>query len=336
MNGVSIIICGYNSAQTITETLKHAQNQDNLSNDNWEVLLINNNSTDNTEEIARNTWDDSKGSQLRIIKEEKVGLSNARIRGVKESKFDIISYVDDDNLIPSNWVSYILTVFKNKEVGVLGCTAIGKFDIEEPEWYQKEQHKLAFATGRIYKGDDFMDVTEDGLLFGAGLTMRKEIFEKLWAKNWQPLLSDRKGESQSSGGDSELTLASRLLGYKIYFTNEISIIHWIINDRLSWERLRKVTKGFGEADVSLLPYNYYYKQIKGNLTAVDRLRKSWAFNYFGKFISLQKCHLRRLMGQLDREDHEILSIRLGSFLDKIWKKRAQFRQNYKIVENLLK
>ena len=129
-----------------------------------------------------------------------------------KSKYDIISFVDDDNFIPPNWVEYQYKTFLNPEIGILGCTSIGHFDFQIPLWYEKE--KLNFATGALYSCS-LCDITPDGAVYGAGMTLRKEIYSNLFSKNWQPFLTGRIGKTQMGGEDSELTFAARLLGYKI-------------------------------------------------------------------------------------------------------------------------
>lgn len=330
MKGISLIICCYNSKEIIEQTLSYVEKQ--VTTDvSWEVILIDNNSTDNTSEVVKSYWDFNKNPHLKLFKEEKPGLSNARLRGIKESKYDIISFVDDDNLIPENWVAYIHDIFQKPEVGVLGCTSIGKFDYTVPEWYEK--HKLSFATGKLYE-IDFGNVTYAGLVYGAGMSMRKEIFRKLNEKGWEPYLSDRVGKKQSGGGDSELTLASRLLGYQIFYSNQINTEHLIKADRLTWERLKAMTYGFGQADVFVLPYTYLYKKSKGSLTFFDKLRKKWWVNYFGKKVALNILRIKKSLGKIAADDYEIAEIRNQAFCSSLLEQKTIFENSFEELQKL--
>ncbi|WP_341227970.1 glycosyltransferase [uncultured Arcticibacterium sp.] len=330
MKGISLIICCYNSEEIIEQTLSYVEKQV-VSNVNWEVILIDNNSTDNTSAVVKSFWDFDKNPNLKVFKEENPGLSNARLRGIKESQFDIISFVDDDNLIPENWVAYVHEVFKNQEVGVLGCTSIGKFDYPIPDWYEK--HKLSFATGKLYEVD-FGNVTYAGLVYGAGMSMRKEIFKKLDEKGWEPYLSDRVGKKQSGGGDSELTLASRLLGYQIFYSNQINTQHLIKSDRLTWERLKAMIYGFGEADVFVLPYAYQYKKAQGLLTFFDKLRKKWWVNYLGKKVALTILRIKKTFGKISPEDFEIAEIRNQAFCTSLLEQKRTFENSFDDLSKL--
>jgi glycosyltransferase involved in cell wall biosynthesis len=331
MYGVSILICCYNSEKIIEQTLAFVQKQE-TNNIPWEVILIDNNSTDSTSKIANQSWDYEKNTNFRIVSEKDPGLSNARLKGIKESKYEIVSFVDDDNFIPKNWVKYQYSKFQDPNIGVLGCTSVGKFNFEVPNWYDK--HKLAFATGKIHEMA-FGEITQDGLVYGAGMTMRKEIFRAFEERKWKPFLTDRIGTKQSGGGDSELTLAARLLGFKIYYSNEINTQHFITSDRLTWDRLKAVTLGFGEADVFTLPYNYHFKKANNTNSLIDFLRTKWWFNYFGKRVSLLRKNIEHSFGLISKEDFEIFEIRNNSFCSTILQNRKTFNQSFKEVQKLL-
>ncbi|WP_304236694.1 glycosyltransferase [Jiulongibacter sediminis] len=333
MQGISILICCYNSEDKIGLTLQHLSLQKS-GNIPWEIILINNNSTDNTAKVAQKAWKDQT-TPFRIIDEPRAGLSFARTTGVEVAQYDIISFVDDDNLVPENWIEYQFNTFQKPEIDILGCTSVGYFNFTPPDWYKKEIHQLAFATGPIHT-DKLKNITQDGLVYGAGMTLRKKIYSNLKALNWQPLLTGRIGNKQAGGEDSELTLAARLLGYSIYYSNEIKTQHNISENRLTWERLKNVTRGFGSADVFLTPYNYYYLDKNNRLSFFQSLRKFWWFNYFGKKGSLILWTIRHHMGQIDKEDFEILSIRLQAFCDTLRIEKSRFKESFRHVKELIK
>lgn len=330
MFGISILVCCYNGEHIIAETLSYIAKQKVLTT-NWELILIDNNSNDNTSKVASESWNFDKYPNFRIVTEKTPGLSFARLKGISEAKYNIVSFVDDDNFIPENWVEYLLEKFSNPEIGVLGCTSIGKFDFEVPKWYEK--HKLAFATGELYPGK-FTDVSKDALIYGAGMTIRKEVFIQLNKHHWKPYLTDRVGNSQSGGGDSEISLAARLVGFKIFYSNEIVTLHKISQNRLSWQRLKAMTEGFGHADVFIIPYQYAYKKKQGTLRPLDNLRKYYWFNILGKTLAYYKSKMLYILGKISFEDFEIIEIRNKSFRKSMYSNRFQFESSFEIIEQL--
>src|SRR5688572_20942184 len=97
--GISVIICCYNSSQRIGETLRHLARQQFPEDFRYEVLLVDNDSTDDTTAVARAIWDKEgpAGIPLRIVEELRAGQMYARDKGVKEAAYDSIVFCDDDN-----------------------------------------------------------------------------------------------------------------------------------------------------------------------------------------------------------------------------------------------
>lgn len=330
MVSISVVICCYNSAKVIGNTIRHLLAQD-TANVEWEVILVDNNSTDGTSTIASQVWEENPvpNLQFRVVLEKKSGLSNARTRGVSESQFPIISFIDDDNLAPSNWIAYVSRIFSQKNIGILGCTANPVFEKVEPEWFH--DNRFAFATGRLYEGD-LVDITEIGTVYGAGMCVRKEIYTALEQRGWEPMLSGRIGAKQSGGEDSELCLAARMLGYKIFYTNEIEIGHFMLAEKVTWERLKGMTHGFGAADVFTLIYEVQYKKTSGQGGLLNSLRMNWLFNYIGKKL----VYLLKKNSFKDKGFGELYKIRNTAFCDTIVREKKRFQAGFAYLEQITK
>src|SRR5688572_15751649 len=135
IRGVSFVICCYNSSGRITPTLEHLQR---LSTDiRWEVILVDNNSSDDTVSTANRVWNNNPVADFKILEEKNPGLMNARIKGVTGVSYEIISFIDDDNWVDQNWVENVYRVFsENKTVGACGGDSIGVFEKHPPEWFK--------------------------------------------------------------------------------------------------------------------------------------------------------------------------------------------------------
>ena len=94
----SIIICTYNRDKYIYNVLKSIAEND-FPTEKFEIILINNNSTDNTEEECNRFRTDFPLPNYRYFIEKEQGLSYARNRGINKSTGDILIYVDDDALV---------------------------------------------------------------------------------------------------------------------------------------------------------------------------------------------------------------------------------------------
>jgi glycosyltransferase involved in cell wall biosynthesis len=104
---ISVIVPAYNEEKYIAKTLQTLKDQ---TYKNYEIIVVNNNSTDNTGKVA-------KELVKKVYLEKKKGYNNAVNRGVKEAKADIITICDADTLYPNNWVEKIIKDFeKDKDV----------------------------------------------------------------------------------------------------------------------------------------------------------------------------------------------------------------------------
>lgn len=117
---ISIIICTYNGAARIEKVLSCFKKQKNTEHIDWEIIVVDNNSTDNTYEIVKNISSEF-GKKLKLVQETKQGLIHARIKGYHASRCDVISYIDDDNYVADDWVFNVYDIMKTyPEVGACG------------------------------------------------------------------------------------------------------------------------------------------------------------------------------------------------------------------------
>ncbi len=330
--GVSVVIACFNSAKVIKNTLEHLQKQKNIEDINWEIVLVDNNSSDNTSEIARNIWNSNPIVPINIILEKKIGEANARLSGIKAARYDIISIVDDDNWVYENWIYKIVDYFNNTEIGLIGCAGVGEFEEPPPFWFHENQ--TAFAIGKLTEGH-FVDFTNEGLVPGAGLSLRKEIYDKLFSLGWQPKLQGRVGNTQSAGADSEMCLATRLLGYKIFYSNELTFKHFTAKPRITWERLLKMTEGFGRSDVFTLPYIILYQEMSGNATLSSKLKKIWWLNIIVKKILL---YIKDPFPSLRKNKYSwktIYRVRTLAFCEAMKENHSKFNNSFTDLEKII-
>jgi glycosyltransferase involved in cell wall biosynthesis len=246
MDGISVIICCYNSSDKIGKTLQHLASQEGTEGIAWEILLVDNASTDNTAEVARKIWTDSL-VPLRIVLEPLPGLSKAREAGINHANYGFLSFIDDDNWVCSCWISKVFEIMTQKpEVAICGGMGVPVFETAPPLWFLKYQQAYAVGTQGDIEG---YIKSERGYLYGAGSTLRKSAWEDLKAHGFRYLLSGRKGKALSSGEDYELCMALSLSGYKLWYCPELTFKHFMPAGRLTWPYLINLFRAFGRSDV---------------------------------------------------------------------------------------
>lgn len=262
-HGVSVVICCYNSAEKLPATLEHLLKQEMNPELPWEVILVDNASTDNTSDIARSLWPDTAPVPLRIVHELEPGLSYARKRGVEETRYELVSFVDDDNWLAPNWVQTVAEIMNaHPEIGACGGRTEAVFEADPPFWFDKFQHNFVVGKQAEHAGD-ITWIT--GHLWGAGLTVRKNALQELINNNFQHLLTGRKKASLTAGEDYEICYALRLAGWRLWYEPSLVLRHYMPKKRLTWDNLIKMYRGFGAQTIGHDPYllaQYSFKEIR--------------------------------------------------------------------------
>ena len=247
---ISVVICCYNSASRLTETLQHLQAQQVSPDLVWELIVIDNASTDDTAGVANEVWAANPVAPLRVVPEPTPGLSHARAKGAAEARHDIIALVDDDNWTPPNWLNTVAAIFRGEPyVGVVGGPTVEVCEVEPPEWFHTFKGNYA-----VYALNSQGGVVEQAVC-GAGLCFRREAWEVLLAEGYSGILTDRKGKELSSGGDFETCAALHLAGWKIWYDPDLLIEHFIPAGRLDWDYLCRLNSGFGKQSIYLDAYH---------------------------------------------------------------------------------
>ena len=272
MKGISVIICCYNSSERLPQTISCLAIQEVAPDVPWEVIIVNNGSTDDTQEaaireLARYDW---KPAAHKVVYEGKPGLSHARERGVDEAAYEYVLFCDDDNWLNDDYVQTAYDFLEqNPGYAAIGGRSEAVFDrgVVAPDWF--EEYQMGYAVGQ--QGEEG-DITARGYLWGAGITFRKSAFRAVINPTFPSLLTDRKGNELSAGGDSEICLRFVIVGYKLYYTGKLKFRHFITSDRLTTGYRGKLWEGFLESAKILDKYYYYLKAVGSADRGKQRLK----------------------------------------------------------------
>ncbi|REE81993.1 glycosyltransferase involved in cell wall biosynthesis [Lutibacter oceani] len=253
MKGVSIIICCYNSAKRLPETLAHLANQQVNGSFNWELIIVNNNSSDNTVSLAKAIWDNlGTPAPLIVVDEVQPGLAFARVKGINQAIYDVLLWCDDDNWLCDTYMKTAFDIMEqNTQIGALGGWCEATFETEKPKWF--DNYAKYFAVSK--QGKQSGDITYNkGCVYGAGMVLRKSHYFKLKSLGFQQLLKGRVGKSLSSGEDTEYCYALRLLGKKMWFDERLYFKHFMTDGRLSLDYVSRLRKAMAYSNFILWPY----------------------------------------------------------------------------------
>lgn len=240
----TVAIPTYNGANRLPEVLEKLRSQINTETFSWEIILVDNNSTDNTKQVVeeyQKNW--SSAYPLKYCFEPQQGLCFARQRAIEDGKGKFIGFIDDDNLPNPNWVAeaYAFGV-SHEKVGAYGSIIHPEYEVNPPENFQR----IAALLGVTNRGSDAIiyEPKKKVLPPGAGLVVRRQA----WLDNVpKQLVLGPKGDRQivQRSEDLEALLYIQSAGWQIWYNPKMCIYHRIPRQRLEKEYLIKICRETG-------------------------------------------------------------------------------------------
>jgi glycosyltransferase involved in cell wall biosynthesis len=227
---LTVAIPTYNRADFLRQTLAGIAAQD-FPRDQFEVLVIDNNSTDHTRAVVAEFANGSPAP--RYLLETQQGLDYGRNRAIAEARGAIVVFGDDDILVRPDWLAQMMAPLladaATRRIGALGGEVIPVFPDGLPDWVREWHAPLAFRadTGPLAARHSPM---------GANLAFPKWVFERLG--NFHTAL-DRAAGNYFSGGDSEMVRRVREAGLEVWFAPAAAVRHQMPASRTTFRYARR-------------------------------------------------------------------------------------------------
>ena len=251
---LTVIICTYNRAKYIGALLESIATND-LAKNEYEILLVDNNCTDNTRAVCETFAAAHPDVRFRYTIEHEQGLSAARNKGIKEARGNIYVYIDDDALIDPPYLRTITEYMSaHPEISAVGGPIIPLYETAEPKWMTRYTKEL--LCGYLYFGDEVRKFPGDRYPGGGNAAYRAEVFKKVGLFNTD---LGRKGDGLMGSEEKDIFDKMKAHGMQyVYLPN--MILHHIIPqkklekdyfDRLTYqiglsERQRTMAIGYGK------------------------------------------------------------------------------------------
>ena len=245
---LSLIICTYNREKYLQKTLDFV-NKQTLSPNQFEVIIVDNNSSDSTKLIAENYV--KTHSNAKYLFESKQGLSYARNTGYKEAQSENLLYLDDDAYLNTEGLANLVNFIKSDEnLMIVGGRAIIKYPDEKPKWVTKA---VVNWLGSYDYGNNIIEVTPENIKnkivrfpIGCCFFVRKKVLDEIGGFN--PQLG-RVGKKMLAGEEFLIAKYVQKNNGKIVYFPEIKVEHAIVPNWLDREFLLNKTSFYGISDV---------------------------------------------------------------------------------------
>ncbi|UKO97244.1 glycosyltransferase [Nostoc sp. UHCC 0870] len=253
---IDLVICTYNNAGLLDRVLNKIANQQVPDNVKWQVLVVNNNCTDETPAVVEKYIQSQSIPQISMLLEPKQGLNHARLCGIQNTTGDWIALVDDDCMLDPDWVAEAAKFASlYPDCGAFGGKVILDWETSPPGYVLKYGYSFA-------QQEHGMNIMQPNCLVGAGLIIsRKAILHTNWIK--EQFLSDRVGKKLVSGGDVEMVLRIRSAGYDIWYNPACKLLHYIPTRRTEHKYLVNINYGLGISQLmgDSLTWNNSYQRL---------------------------------------------------------------------------
>lgn len=256
---ISVVVCTYNRADYITDAMNSLYAQ-SLDKSYYEVIIVNNNSSDNTAAICENYISAHPDAQFYFINEPKQGASFARNTGAALSRSPLLCFMDDDAVATPDYLERIVSFFnEHADAGGLGGKIIPRYIPAEPKWMS---YYVSSLVGNF-------DYAQEVALFKPGkyplesnMIVRKEDFVAV--NGFNTALPGVAGTLRIGGEGKEFFFKLQAMGKPIYYDPAISVEHVVEVKKLTAEYMYRVASGIGRGEqvrVKAIGRMAYYNKI---------------------------------------------------------------------------
>jgi glucosyl-dolichyl phosphate glucuronosyltransferase len=230
---VAAAICTWNRAPLLDKTLRQMRTLRIPAGIEWELLIVNNNCTDDTDRVID---EHSPHLPIRRLFEEKMGLSNARNRAVTATRGELLLWTDDDVLVDSCWLAeYVSAANRWPAASVFGGKILPWFEAPPPRWLADNLPLL----GRYFALRDLGDreiVLDGELPFGANMAFRTRVLrDYVFDANL-----GRVGTAMISGEDVQVMRRMQAAGHCVVWVPSASVKHFLPQSRMTFDYMKKL------------------------------------------------------------------------------------------------
>lgn len=240
---LSIIICTYNRDKFLYDALQHVAKNEFPVKD-YEIILVNNNSTDNTEAECQRFAENFPLINFRYFVETQQGLSYARNRGIRECVGDILVFLDDDSFVGSDYLGNLHELMNRyPDAMAFGGKITPLFETGEvPKWLCKWTYSWVSS---IDKGNDVVPFEGNSYPIGANMGFRKSCLEQCGLFNTE---LGRSKKNLMGGEEKDLFNRLKKKNMTILYFPDIHVEHVIPPQRTTFDYIERMGKGVGMSE----------------------------------------------------------------------------------------
>jgi glycosyltransferase involved in cell wall biosynthesis len=222
---ITVAIATFNRSRDLQLTLESLAGVDTTAAGAYEVLVVDNNSSDDTAGVVAR-YGPRFGGRLRYIHEPRQGLSQARNRAVAEARHEVIAFLDDDVDVHVNWMKALVAAYRANGWAAVGGKAYLLYPRSRPSWLSDRGE--VFLT-KVDLGPEPRRAKPDEL-FGVNFSIRKDWGEKV---GWFRTDLGRVGKCLLGNEETDLLERIAAAGGELFYEPAAVVGHRVAPARLN-------------------------------------------------------------------------------------------------------
>ncbi len=261
---LSVVICTYNRCNILKLALESMEKQ-TAKKDLFEILIIDNNSTDNTKNIVEPFL--KKNKNFKYIIETKQGLSHSRNAGYKNASASYVAYIDDDAKADENWINEAIKVIKEEQPDIFGGPIYPYYLNEKPAWF-KDEYEYMIAANKT-------GILEKGFLNGSNIVFLKKILIEY--NGFDPNFG-MTGDNFGYHEETAFIERARKEGKKLYYSSTMVMKHLVAEYKKTILYNLSTSYHSGKAGVNLWHPSYNLETLYILLKKIDSKFAEFSFS----------------------------------------------------------
>jgi glucosyl-dolichyl phosphate glucuronosyltransferase len=240
---ITVILCTYNRCESLQSALNSVAASVLPQAVEWEVLVVDNNSTDQTEKVVQE-FCNRNPRRFRYLFESQQGKSHALNSGIREARGNTLAFMDDDVRVHPSWLENLTAPLRSDEWAGVGGRIVPEWTFSPPRWLLADSDHAAGPLVGFHPSPTAGRLKEAPI--GTNMAFRKEMFEKYGY--FRTDLGPRPG-SELRNEDTEF--GDRLLagGEQLRYEPSALVFHPVTSNRIDKKYFLKWWFNKGESNI---------------------------------------------------------------------------------------
>ena len=284
---LSLIIPTFNRSALLVQTLQSVAQQSAPAED-WECIVVNNNSTDDTVECFDKFCRENPDFNLRMVFEPNQGLSYARNCGIRESVGEYMAFIDDDEHFSKEFIaSYISFFDATPEAVAAGGPIVAEYPAGAPRWMSCFTERPIANT--LYLGDKVREFPAGKIPGGGNMALRRSAVRRYGVFD---ISLGRKGNKLIGGEESDLFERLQIAGARYFYVPNAVMHHIIIPEKLTDDYFERLSYIVGASQ--LLRAKFYHRVGRARMAEVGKWLATIVLSMW-YFVTLQWAKAKYLI-----------------------------------------